>query len=214
MIVFQDKGEVIEIGGYAKETTNNKMELTAIKTALELLRHKKVSPDTPIVIHTDSSYAINGITKWTKGWMRSGWVTQQKTDVLNAELWKPLAELERHFTKLKFEHVRGHAGVWGNERCDQIATTFATGSKPALFHGKLSGYDVRILSRDVSMKPSKSGSSKKSGPAHSYVSLLDGVVKTHKTWDACKARVHGKPAKYQKVFSADEEKKLVTEWSK
>jgi ribonuclease HI len=214
VLVFQGTEEVFELGGYAKETTNNKMELTAIKTVLEFLMHKKVSPTTPIVIHTDSSYAINGITKWTAGWQRKGWVTMQKTSVLNVELWKPIAELKKLFPKISFVHVRGHAGVWGNERCDIIATSFASGEKPKLYHGKLGGYDTRILSSEVTTTPSqKSSGSRKSGAAYSYVAQVNGKIYTFEDWESCKAAVHGRSSKYKKVFSKDEEEKLKKEWS-
>ncbi len=220
VIVFQDTGEVVELGGQSRETTNNKMELTAILKVLEYLRHKRIESGTPVVIHTDSSYAINGITKWTAGWERKGWVTMQKTPVLNVEIWKPLAELAKHFKKLKFEHVRGHAGVWGNERCDHIATEFAAGRHPKLFKGKLEKYDARVIPGAWVSPLAKSSitvsqtKKKGSGKAYSYVSVIAGKVMTHPDWESCKARVYGKNAKFKKVLTKTEEDALKQEWSK
>ena len=213
IIVFQSDNSVIELGGYELKTTNNKMELTAILTALSTLKKNNVSPDIEIVIHTDSSYAINGITKWMFGWMKNNWITSTKTPVLNEELWKQFPPLTTYFKKLSFIHVRGHAGVWGNERCDTIATSFSRKTSIELFNGKLSDYDQEILSTKqnttVEKKKSKTKSTEK---AYAYVSLLNGKVEIHSTWEQCKARVHGKPAKYQKVFSKTEETQLIKKW--
>lgn len=222
ILVFQNEGEVIELGGTSNETTNNKMELTAILKSLEYLKNQHVLLNTSIVIHTDSSYAINGITKWMFGWLKNNWMTSTKTPVLNSEIWKPLIPLKNYFKNLSFEHVRGHTGIWGNERCDEIATTFASGKKPTLFHGLLSNYDPRILSQDVSMKPSKksspkntsSGTKKTSGKAYSYVALVNGKIYTFADWESCKAVVHGRSSKYKKVLSKDEEARLIKEWGK
>lgn len=224
VIVFQDKlarsanageGKVVELGGHAKNTTNNKMELTAIASALEYLKQNHVSQDTDIVIHTDSSYAINGITKWVFGWQKNNWMTSTKTPVLNSEIWKQLVPLEVHFKHVQFHHVRGHAGVWGNERCDVIATTFASGAKLELFNGLLSNYDERILSKSTTMTPSKksAGNDKKSGKAYSYVAQVNGKVYTFSDWESCKATVHGRSSKYKKVFSKAEEDTLKKEWA-
>jgi ribonuclease HI len=249
VIVFKVDNKVIELGGYSRETTNNKMELTAIVRALEYVKHYLETPLRPsknsghlplvrggnelqIVIHTDSSYAINGITKWMFGWLKNNWITSTKTPVLNSEIWKQLIPLKNYFKKLSFEHVRGHSGIWGNERCDMIATTFATGKKPDLFNGKLDGYDQRILNNKNSVHGAyptlallykkegalqvsqKSKSLKKSGKAYSYVALVNGKIQTFKDWESCKAVVHGRSSKYKKALSKAEEDALIKEWSK
>ncbi len=218
--VFPESNEVVEHGGQIRETTNNRMELTAIMTALGHLKLKKIPPTNPIIIHTDSSYAINGITKWIHGWQKKNWMTMQKTPVLNADIWQPLNDLTKYFTKLKFVHVRGHAGVWGNERCDFIATEFASGKHPRLFHGKLSDYDAQIMpgtqgvsssgKQTISVSQTKKSGS---GKAYSYVSVINGKVQTHADWASCKDRVYGKAAKFKKVFNKEEEAALIKEWS-
>lgn len=213
VIVFQVENKVIELGGYEPKTTNNKMELTAILTALQFLKKDNVSPDTEIVIHTDSSYAINGITKWIFGWQKNNWITSTKSAVLNSELWKQFPPLTTYFKKLSFVHVRGHAGVWGNERCDTIATSFSSKTPIELFNGKLSDYHPEILStKQSSTVEKKKSKTKSTEKAYAYVSLLNGKVETHSTWEQCKARVHGKPAKYQKVFSESEQSELIKKW--
>ena len=233
VIVFQEKGLVVELGAHARATTNNKMELTAIVTALDYLKQHRVSPDSHIVIHTDSSYAINGITKWVFGWLKNNWVTVAKSPVLNSEIWKQLVPLKNNFKNVIFEHVKGHSGIWGNERCDMIATSFAANMSIDLFHGKLSEYDDRILSKQqqptssakkqgsisVSSTPKSSSSEKGkygkgSGKAYSYVAQVNGKVYTFEDWDSCKAAVYGRSAKYKKVFSAQEERELKREWGK
>lgn len=221
VIVFQDQELVVELGGYAEKTTNNKMELTAIVSALDYLKHQHVSQDAHIVIHTDSSYAINGITKWIFGWMKNNWITSTKTPVLNSEIWKQLVPLKNYFMKLSFEHVRGHSGIWGNERCDMIATSFASKTKIDLFHGKFIDYDPRILSSKITSNidssisvSQKSKSSKNSGKAYSYVALVNGKIQTFKDWESCKAVVHGRSSKYKKALSKAEEEVLIKEWSK
>lgn len=225
VIVFQENDKVVELGGHAKSTTNNKMELTAIMKSLEYLKHHHVSQDAHIVIHTDSSYAINGITKWVFGWQKNNWITSSKSPVLNSELWKELVPLKNHFKKLSFEHVRGHSGIWGNERCDMIATSFAGNKSIDLFSGKLSGYDERVLLKQkttnlsgpstisVSQKTKEKGKyGKGSGKAYSYVAQVNGKVYSFEDWESCKSAVYGRSAKYKKVFSKAEEDILRKEW--
>jgi ribonuclease HI len=226
VIVFQSENKVIEFGGYDPKTTNNKMELTAIVTALNYLKGyflntvphpnpplHKGGENTLITIYTDSSYAINGITKWMFGWQKNNWITSTKTPVLNEELWKQFPPLTTYFKNLSFVHVRGHAGVWGNERCDTIATSFSRKTPISLFNGKLSDYDQEILStKQNTAGEKKKLKTKSTEKAYSYVSLLSGKVEIHSTWEQCKARVHGKPAKYQKVFSKTEEHELIKKW--
>lgn len=219
VIVFQDSNDVVELGGQSRETTNNKMELTAILKVLETLKAKHIPSAASIHIHTDSSYAINGITKWVHGWQKKNWITLQKTPVLNADIWKAIIPLTKYFTNIKFIHVRGHAGVWGNERCDYIATEYAAGRHPKLFKGKLEKYDARVIP-DAKVSPLvkssinvSQGKKTGSGKAYSYVSVIAGKVMTHPDWESCKARVYGKNAKFKKVLTKAEEDALKKEWS-
>ncbi len=104
-----------ELFGGEKDTTNNRMELTAVIRALETLtRPVKVR------VHTDSTYVQQGITKWIHGWKKNGWRTSNKDPVKNADLWKLLEEAAtRHH--VEWHWVKGHAGHEGNERADALA---------------------------------------------------------------------------------------------
>ena len=107
--------------------------------------------------------------------------------------------------------------MFGNERVDEIATAYAEGSRPLLFSGSMTDYEkLSGKAIDLSIVPlvvSPKKKSSKGKPAYSYVSMIDGVIVTDTTWDACSTRVKGaKGAKYKKVFSAEEEKALINLW--
>ncbi len=104
-----------EIFGGAPNVTNNQMELTAVIEALKLIRRP-----CPVVIHTDSSYVKDGITKWIHGWKKKNWVTASKTPVKNRELWQELDRLCGQFD-IEWRWVKGHAGELGNEKADELA---------------------------------------------------------------------------------------------
>jgi ribonuclease HI len=115
-----------ELFGGERETTNNRMELTAVIEALASLRRR-----CRVALHTDSQYVQLGITQWLANWRRRGWKTADNKPVKNADLWQRLAELaSRH--DVEWHWVKGHAGVVGNERADQLANR---GVEFALRHG-------------------------------------------------------------------------------
>ena len=105
-----------ELSGGAAETTNNRMELTAVIEALRLLREPCI-----VELYSDSKYVIDALSKgWARGWQARGWVKSDKKPALNVDLWEQLLPLlERH--KVTFNWVKGHAGHPENERCDQLA---------------------------------------------------------------------------------------------
>lgn len=104
-----------ELFGGEPETTNNRMELTAVIRALEAL-----SRPVKARVHTDSTYVQQGITRWIHGWKKNGWRTSAKEPVKNADLWRALeAAAARH--ELEWHWVKGHAGHPENERADQLA---------------------------------------------------------------------------------------------
>jgi ribonuclease HI len=205
--VVSDGGKVKEMGGFDTKTTNNRMELTA---AIESL--SKLSKASTVTLHTDSRYVINGITKWVKGWVKNGWQTKEKKDVLNKDLWQELEKVSAKH-EVSFLHVRGHSGIDMNERADMIANGYARKEHVKLFVGTEHEYKEFLKGMPKARVVSKSKSAKKTGPAYSYVSVIDGKVLTHKTWGECEGRVKGKKAKFKKVFSRDEEVKLKREWS-
>lgn len=196
---------VTEIGGKEEKTTNNRMELTATIEAL-----KKTDVGSKIRLYTDSEYLINGITKWVFGWLKNNWQTQGKQDVMNKDLWQKLYELVED-RQVEWKKVKGHAGHSANERVDEIATMFADEKEISLFNGDIRDYKIDISepSENQINNPEK----RKSSKAFSYISLVDGVLQKHITWDACKERVEGKVgAKFRKTISAEDEKEIIKSW--
>ncbi|NJO61864.1 MAG: ribonuclease HI [Richelia sp. RM2_1_2] len=128
VVVYFDDGSVHEIGDGTTKTTNNRMEMQAAIAALEFLESSGQSK--PITLYTDSEYLINCVTKWVKGWKRKGWKKADGKPVLNQDLLETLDNLNNQ--QIKWQHVRGHAGNIGNERCDTIARSFASGKIPSL----------------------------------------------------------------------------------
>lgn len=108
-----------EMSGSESQTTNNRMEMTAVIKALEVLNQP-----CEIVLCTDSKYVIDGITKWVHGWQKKGWVNAAKKPVANDDLWREmLAATKPH--KITWQWVRGHNGHVENERVDQLASDAA-----------------------------------------------------------------------------------------
>lgn len=108
--------EKVFYGGEA-DTTNNRMEMMATIEAL-----KAVKPDFKgeITLWTDSTYVLKGITEWIHGWKKRGWKNSQNKDVKNVDLWKQL-DIQNARFNVNWKWVKGHAGVDGNERADELA---------------------------------------------------------------------------------------------
>ncbi|WP_019499444.1 ribonuclease HI [Pseudanabaena sp. PCC 6802] len=117
VVVHFDNGDVQELGGGARNTTNNQMEMQGAIAALEFLAEQKQAA--PVDLYTDSKYVIDGITKWIKGWKKNGWQTKDKKPVKNQELWQELDRLNS--ANVSWHWVEGHSGDPDNERCDAIA---------------------------------------------------------------------------------------------
>lgn len=202
-----------EIGGRADRTTNNRMEIQAASSALASIA------DSPgaVTFYLDSTYVIDGITKWVHGWQRNGWKTSTGAAVVNQDLWEALfrnVKLREKNSKISWKHILGHAGIPGNERADEIATAFADKQSIELYNGSSLNYSldlVNIPEPDLSKKKaSKNRSGKK---AYIYLSLVNGVLQRHATWDECSARVKGvAKAKFKKALSSEEEKGILREW--
>jgi ribonuclease HI len=104
-----------ELSGAEAMTTNNRMELTAVIAALEVLKRS-----VPVKLYTDSEYVRRGITEWLVGWKSRGWRTADRKPVKNQDLWERLdAVAARH--QIEWHWVKGHSGVPGNERVDRLA---------------------------------------------------------------------------------------------
>lgn len=210
LVIEGDAGaeKVTELGGGERSTTNNRMEIMA---AIQGVSHIPIGSTASV--HTDSKYLINGITKWISGWMNNGWKTKAKEDVLNADLWVILHEAAGS-RRISWKYVGGHIGILGNERCDHIATAFADGRSIDLYRGHLAAYDlpdVLSISFDQeSLSRKKSSSNRISKNAHSYVSLVGGIIEVHHSWADCERRVKGaRGARYKKSFSAEDEQSII-----
>ncbi len=116
-------GTVLRFGTHEKElsggeanTTNNRMELTAVIEGLKALKEPCL-----VTLTTDSKYVCDSVTKgWVYGWQKRGWIKSDKKPALNVDLWEQLLPLlEKH--KVTFVWVKGHAGHPENERCDRLA---------------------------------------------------------------------------------------------
>jgi ribonuclease HI len=108
-------GDAIELRGGEPATTNNRMELMAAISALEW------APEgSKVILHTDSQYVKDGLTKWILGWKRNGWKTADRKPVKNQDLWQRL-DLANQRHKVDWRWVRGHNGDAGNERADALA---------------------------------------------------------------------------------------------
>jgi len=113
--VLSYKGNMKELYGGERETTNNRMELMAVINALEAL-----TKPCHVQINSDSKYVLQGITEWMESWKQRGWLTASKKPVKNEDLWRRLdAARNRH--RIEWLWVKGHSGDAGNDRADRLA---------------------------------------------------------------------------------------------
>jgi ribonuclease HI len=216
VVIVTPDGHVIELGGGAALTTNNKMELTGAIQALRRLQGMSGK----VAIYTDSTYVIQGIEQWVHNWRRRGWKTAAGGDVLNRELWEELSGLTaaRGPRSIAWHYVRGHIGTPGNERVDEIADSFALHEPVALYEGPLLEYGVAILDLpDDTSVPKRSSSSptapKPKSAAYSYLSVVDGKPMRHATWAECEQRVKGRSgARFKKAMSEAEQAEILRSW--
>lgn len=213
-IIVAPGGRVRELGGGSPHTTNNRMELTGPIEALSCLKQ------TPgrVAVYTDSTYVIRGIREWIPSWQRRGWRTMEGKDVLNREFWERLWDLvQKHEGGVEWHYVRGHIGIPGNERVDEIANAYALQDDPGLYEGPLAEYPVRIfdIPEDTSLPApgSGSGSPGKNAKPYSYLSVVDGVAMRHATWSECEQRVKGvSGTRFKKAMSAADEAEILKGW--
>jgi len=114
--LIQENDNEKKLSGSELNTTNNRMELTAVIKALEHYDEAK-----EIEVFTDSKYVMQGITEWIKNWKNNHWKTSQKKDVKNKDLWVLLDTVSAKHD-IKWSWVKGHAGDYGNEIADKLAT--------------------------------------------------------------------------------------------
>lgn len=109
-------GHELELSGGEAETTNNRMELTAVIRGLEKLREPCI-----VELYSDSKYVIDALEKgWALGWQKRGWIKSDKKPALNPDLWEILLRLtQKH--ELHYHWVKGHGDDPKNNRCDELA---------------------------------------------------------------------------------------------
>lgn len=210
-IIATPEGQVIELGGRENPTTNNRMELTGAIQALSFLANQ----NSPIEIFTDSAYVIRGITQWIWAWRKRDWVSAEGKDVANSDLWKRLFQVTLK-KEIRWGYVRGHSGIPGNERADEIAVSFSQGKRGDLYRGPLLRYSIPIhdIPEDTSLpdlKPREKSGSKPQ--AYSYLSVVGTLAMRHPTWKECESRIKGQSgAKFKKAMSAEEESQILKKW--
>ena len=114
-VVLRTRGHEKELCGGEAQTTNNRMELTAVIEALAALKHRS-----KVRVYTDSQYVQKGISEWIHNWKRRGWRTADRKPVKNEDLWRKLDEIARGH-HVEWHWVKGHAGHPENERADALA---------------------------------------------------------------------------------------------
>lgn len=205
---------VVERAGCSSETTNNRMELTAVLEAFDEILNSAESVSEVQVV-TDSQYVAKGAGGYLSGWIRNGWKTSTGSDVANRDLWERMKQLLQRLQAEKAIHkkvvwhvVRGHQGIPSNERVDELSTTAArvqSGTLPGMYDGSRSNYPVSL---DIP----KPATGPKTAPY--YMSMVQGVIQRHATWAECEQAVRGKSgAKFKKVHSDFEEQALRKSWS-
>jgi ribonuclease HI len=117
-VIMEEGRELVARSGGEPQTTNNRMELTAVIEALDHIRRLSGTVGS-IEINTDSQYVKNGITQWIHNWKRNGWRTASKDPVKNKEFWIALDALSSALP-VTWKWVKGHAGIELNERCDSL----------------------------------------------------------------------------------------------
>lgn len=213
-IIATPDGRIVELGGFQEAATNNQMELTAVIRALEQI----TSEASPVLIYTDSVYVIRGITQWIWGWQRKGWKTAEGAIVANQDLWKRLVAVvtrcKARGTTLDWRYVRGHSGIPGNERCDEIAVSYSRGQLPRLYSGPLLKYPVAVYDVPENTElPTYTPKDSPKTPPYSYLSLVGTIPQRHKTWAECERRVKGQSgAKFKKAMTPEDEIEILRGW--
>ena len=116
-VFIENSGNVTELSGRDENTTNNRMELKAVIEALKFF-----TTNSELTIHTDSKYVMDGASRWIINWKKNNWKTAQKKDVKNKDLWIELDNL-LNYHDVSWVWVKGHDGIYGNERADYLATS-------------------------------------------------------------------------------------------
>lgn len=216
VVINREANQVYEMGQAKDPTTNNEMELAAVVAALQYLAGEDVRQAT---IFTDSKYVFQGVTGWRFGWARNGWKTKEGEPVKNLELWQRAHQLltTAGFIDIDWVHLPGHMNIHGNERADAIATAYADSADPGLVQGRPNAadwqaYNAAIPSKKEIEENRARKRAHKSGEGCWYLSLVDGELVEHQTWNECKEHVAGKKASFKKVCSEEEKEEILERW--
>lgn len=206
---------VWELSGYELETTNNRMEILAVIRALEFFSEKK--ENSKINIYSDSTYVINGVTQWIWAWKKNQWMTAQKLEVKNKDLWIRLDQLLSGIkNKINWIYVKAHVGIPGNERVDLLAVeAIKQKSSSPLVTLARQDYPLELLNPFESeiQKPTIKKNSSSSKKALGYVTYLGGQVSLFLEWKECSSFVQGRSyVKYKKFYSQEELKEILNSW--
>ena len=224
-IIIANSKSVVELGEHFAQTTNNRMELQAVLSALKYC-NEQFDEISKLQIFTDSVYVIRGSTQWLFGWKKRGWKTAAGEPVTNQDLWQVMDQLlyqisQKFSVKIKWSFIRGHKGILGNERCDEIGVAFSKRNSVQLYTGSASAYhfDVLIIPDEEAlpeMKGIQTPAEKDAAKKNTwYLSLINNQVAKYTTWKDCEAAVKGRPGvKFKKVTSATEETELLKAWGK
>lgn len=211
-----DQNQVVELGGADYSTTNNRMEMTATLEALKYCLRQKTKAK-QILIFTDSVYVIRGITQWIFGWKKRGWKNAENAEVSNQDIWIDFDQVVRAIKsekiELKWNFIKGHTGVPGNERCDEIAVAFSKNTPIRLYSGAGENYifNPAELPTPLPLPEMRNHKTDEKKTAW-YLSYINGVLTRHETWKECEAVVKGRPAKFKKVTSQAEEDEVKKSW--
>lgn len=190
-------GYIEEHGGREEISTNNRMELTAVIRAMELvwkaLGEEEVVKAARPQVFTDSKYVVHGVNAWLAAWRRRGFCKSNGEEIANRDLWEQLCELGPEY--FQFVWLRGHNGDEAQERVDQLACDLSKGKEVIFSRGYIHSQPIPGLQYPL------------------YVTLLDGKVNRYQTWEQCSKAVLGKSgAVYRKVKSRYEERQLLQTW--
>jgi ribonuclease HI len=149
LLLFNQSTTILELAGYAEQSTNNRMELLSVIQAL-----RSISPLQTIKIFSDSRYVVDGINKWMAGWEKMAWLTSEEEPIKNCDLWLKIATKIQDF-EYKVEHISGHNRNWFNERVNGLAQAACHGKslpllpKEWIIHDDMPLEDYLILKESV-----------------------------------------------------------------
>lgn len=104
--------------GYQKDTTNNRMELTAVLEGLKYI--KTIDDRSKVFLYSDSKYLLNGLEAWMHNWVQNDWRKKNNHTISNDDIWRQLYSISQEMT-ISYKHIKGHSGHPENEECDQLA---------------------------------------------------------------------------------------------